>query len=247
MFVRKRLLKEKLEKVIPSTRDWIRVELKRLSKIRKSDSSALKVIDLGAGPGNVWKEVDAGNWLAKNNISLEVTLFDASDISSQPTGTSIKFSRSAGILPEDLSKHSVNSFDLVIALDLIEHLSKDHGYRLLYEIHRLSVVSLIRTPNGFVWQPPATNNPWQAHVSGWTPKEFKNLGWKIQYGESGLKWLLGVGAHPKWQISTNPLRRATSLIERLIIITSQVFLTRFPRVMFETVAVRREKEFDLFG
>lgn len=247
MLLGKELLKKWLEDAVPATPDWIRRELKRLKKISGSANAAIKVIDLGAGPGDVWKEVAARGWLEQNNIDLDVTLFDASGMSSHPSGTQIQFRRAEGVLPEGLAQYESNSFDFIVALDLIEHLSKDQGYRLLYEIHRLSTVSLLRTPNGFVWQPPAAKNPWQAHVSGWTPREFRNLGWKIQYGESGLKLLVGIGAHPKWEISTNAFRRSFSMFERIFLILSQLFLTRVPSVMFETVAVRRKKEFDLFA
>jgi hypothetical protein len=75
-----------------------------------------------------------------------------------------------------------------VAFDLIEHLSREDGYKLLYEVDRISAfASLIFTPNGFVWQPPTEKNSFDAHLSGWTPSEFRRMGWSKLKGHGGSK------------------------------------------------------------
>lgn len=187
------------------------------------------------------------DWLKRTGINLEVTLFDAmSDSFVQGAQTEkLFFVRISGVAPLDLRNFDSHDFDLVTAFDVIEHLPKDQGYHLLYELNRLSSVSVIRCPNGFVWQPPFEYNPFQAHVSGCSASELKRLGWQKQYGESGLKYLVGIGTLPNWRISKSSLRRRLSFFERGILAASQMWLYKFPRLMAEVVAIRRTRAFDL--
>ena len=91
---------------------------------------------------------------------------------------------------------SQNSFDCVVAFDLIEHLSKVDGIKL---IQNMSLVArnkiIIFTPNGFLFQPAHGDNPFQEHISGWTYDEMKNLGFKI-HGVFGYKKLRAEFAQP---------------------------------------------------
>jgi hypothetical protein len=108
--------------------------------------------------------------------------------------------RKLGIVPADLNIIPTDSFDFVLAIDLIEHLTKDQGYLLLYEIDRISKGSSgLLTPNGFAWQPPSENNSYNAHISGWSHKEFNQLGWKINRGQIGFRKLYGPYAIQKYK------------------------------------------------
>lgn len=91
------------------------------------------------------------------------------------------------------------SFDCVLALDLIEHMEKSHGQRLLRAMEcvaRRKVIVL--TPNGFVPQAPYDGNPWQAHRSGWTVAEMHELGYRL-LGVNGWRPLRGERAEPRWK------------------------------------------------
>ena len=165
-------------------------ELEVLSKIIDQNKT-IRVLDIGAGPAKYWNDAILLEFFRKRKV--EITLFDATEESglSSPSEL-ISVSKIVGIAPIDLAVFQDSEFDLVIALDLIEHLSKEDGYLLLYQLDRLtSKSSLIFTPNGFVWQPPALNNPFNAHSSGWKPKELRELGWKKQYGNIGLSFFVG--------------------------------------------------------
>lgn len=87
-----------------------------------------------------------------------------------------------------------NSFDCVLASDLIEHLTKEEGIKLIEMMEKISKNKvIIFTPNGFLPQGEQDNNPWQLHKSGWTVKEMKKRGYNV-IGINGLKPLRGEGA-----------------------------------------------------
>lgn len=79
------------------------------------------------------------------------------------------------------------SFDAVIALDVIEHFEKEDGYKLLDDMEKIAKKRVIFvTPNGFI---PQYNkgNKLQAHLSGWTTKDFRKRGYKVE-GIYGTKF-----------------------------------------------------------
>lgn len=77
------------------------------------------------------------------------------------------------------------SFDIVLALQVIEHLEKEEGRKFiqaLEEIARKQVV--ITTPVGLYRQKDINKhpNPYQKHRAVWFPTEFKSLGYKVRGG-----------------------------------------------------------------
>lgn len=90
------------------------------------------------------------------------------------------------------------SFDCVIALDVIEHLEKDDGYRLIESMKTIAREKIIIfTPNGFVKQCPYEGNVYHLHKSGWFYDDFKKLGF-FAFGFFGLKYLRGEQAKLKY-------------------------------------------------
>lgn len=239
-------LRKWIGNISPTTVDWLRAEILRIST-SKSSSRQVKVLDVGSSNGKIWSQVASSRWLEQNDLVLDVTLFDANfeGPSESSNNESLRFRFENGLAPQGLAQFAKDDFDLVAALHVIEHLPKDQGYLLLYELNRISATSVIGCPNGFIWQPPFSHNPYQAHVSGWTPKELRTLGWARQYGEGGLKSLSGIGTVPKWKISSSKIRRWLSWPERIVSLFSQVSLYRFPTLLAVFVAIRRERAFDL--
>ena len=91
-------------------------------------------------------------------------------------------------------KFQPNSFDCVLASDLIEHLTKEEVIKLIELMEKIAKNKvIIFTPNGFLHQGEHDNNPWQVHKSGWTVKEMKKRGYRI-VGINGWKPLRGEGA-----------------------------------------------------
>lgn len=82
-------------------------------------------------------------------------------------------------------------FDVVIALDVIEHLTKEDGLRMLKSMEAVARQKVvIFTPSGFLPQHSFENNDLQEHLSGWEAGEMKALGYQVT-GLLGPKKLRG--------------------------------------------------------
>lgn len=89
------------------------------------------------------------------------------------------------------------SFDCIVALDLIEHLTKEEGNKLLNDLEKIARKKvIIFTPNGFVPQGEYDGNTYQIHKSGWGFREMAKKGYKV-YGLNGIKALRGEYAKVK--------------------------------------------------
>ena len=84
----------------------------------------------------------------------------------------------------ELDRHfRPRQFDACVALDVIEHLSKPDGIKLMQGMEKIAAKKVIFfTPCGFLPQRHATNDDLQEHLSGWEPVEMNNYG----YGVIGL-------------------------------------------------------------
>ncbi|MER3525105.1 MAG: SAM-dependent methyltransferase [Ignavibacteria bacterium] len=85
---------------------------------------------------------------------------------------------------------SPGEVDCCVALDLIEHLTKEDGLHLIADMERIaSKKILLFTPNGFLPQHQHEDDL-QEHLSGWTSGEFERLGFRV-LGMLGWKALCG--------------------------------------------------------
>jgi SAM-dependent methyltransferase len=186
----------------------------------KKGEKHLKVLDIGSGSGRPWSLVSI--YLGDPSLRIELTAIDAvpgRSHGSKDLGESLSgFHQVEGELFEACSQIDTDSFDLVVCMDVIEHLSKSDGYRLVYEMNRITSSSLaLSCPNGFVWQPPSKDNPFQAHISGWSVKDFRSLGLTKIKGFNGLKILTGSYAKKKYTLSiaTSPIFFLETLVSKL--------------------------------
>ena len=96
-----------------------------------------------------------------------------------------------------------NSFDACVALDLIEHLPKNDGLAFLKDLEYIAKRKVvISTPNGFLRQSSRTAGDSQEHLSGWTPQEMRDLGYRV-IGIIGLRHLRT--EHHRLRFSPEPL------------------------------------------
>jgi SAM-dependent methyltransferase len=82
------------------------------------------------------------------------------------------------------------TYDIVTAIDFIEHLEKREGEAVLKKLEAIAARKvIIITPNGFVPQAPEPDNPFQEHKSGWSVAEFRSRGYRVygMYGPKGLR------------------------------------------------------------
>jgi ubiquinone/menaquinone biosynthesis C-methylase UbiE len=125
------------------------------------------------------------------------------------------------------------SFDCVLASDLIEHLEKKDGLKLIKQMEKIAKKKvIIFTPNGFLKQGEYDKNPWQVHKSGWSAKEMKKMGYKI-IGIRGWKKLRGEYASIKYK---------PELFWKIISEITQIYTKRFPEHAFQILCVKNKKK-----
>lgn len=94
-------------------------------------------------------------------------------------------------------KFGPGSFECVLALDLIEHLTKDEALEIINSMEIIASKRIvIFTPNGFLPQEEHSHNPLQIHKSGWSVNEMRRLGYRV-IGINGWKPLRGKNASIK--------------------------------------------------
>ena len=82
-------------------------------------------------------------------------------------------------------------YDLVFCSNLIEHIDKKQGEKLLELVENIAGKRIVfSTPTGFIHQLEIylDHNPYQIHKSGWTESDFKKRGY----------FVFGVGFKPLW-------------------------------------------------
>jgi hypothetical protein len=104
-----------------------------------------------------------------------------------------------------LENQPSSSIETIVAVDVLEHLNKQEGYKLLEQMKRVcSIQALIVTSNGYMPQHVSTQdldewgyegNVYQTHLSGWELSDFD--GWEVitspkYFYENDFQW--GEGA-----------------------------------------------------
>lgn len=130
------------------------------------------------------------------------------------------------------------SFDAVVLLDVLEHLDKEAGERMLAKMERWARRKvIIFTPNGFVHQEEFANNPLMAHKSGWTAPELRERGYRVR-GVRGFKQFKSdhVHIHEHDDDHVHGETRET-WVDRLTDLT-QLWTYHFPENAFQLYAVK---------
>lgn len=151
------------------------------------------VLDLGCGDGKFTQAISEGEKWTILGVELyrdytdslknlenyqEILIADITDLPSKVTN---------------------RKYDVVLLLQVIEHLKKEEGLRSLKIWEGLSSKRIvISTPVGFlkydrIEKKEKEPNRFQKHLSGWEPEEFRNRGYRVYgqglnliYGENGL-------------------------------------------------------------
>jgi len=126
-------------------------------------------------------------------------------------------------------EYKENSFDCVLASELIEHLTKEDGLRLIAMMEKIAKKKvIIFTPNGYLPQDEYDGNEFQIHRSGWYPSEMEDMGYRV-IGIRGLKLLRGKHGMIKW---------APREFWRRISLLTQPITGKFPKIAFQILCVK---------
>ncbi len=147
------------------------------------DSSGKTILDLACGQG---KPMELIKHRMKVKRAVGVDLFEPYIVEARKKKIHDEY------ILADITKvkFKENSFDIVLASHVIEHLTKKEGWRLLENMERWAKKQvIIATPIGEHYHPAEDGNIWQLHKSAFVPKDFEERGYKIK--KYGWKWLLG--------------------------------------------------------
>jgi len=87
---------------------------------------------------------------------------------------------------------SIGRFDIVLCSQVIEHLTRREGLKLIANLENIAKRRIIFIiPVGGLPQDPYDGNPYQKHLSAWYPRDFKEKGYKV-WGQ-GARILYGYG------------------------------------------------------
>ena len=172
--------------------------------LKKEFSNCNSVLDLGCGYNSLIQYCDVP-------FSVGVELFEPYLEESKKKGIHNEYIK-ADIRKVELKPRS---FDVVMAIDVLEHLTKEEGLSLIKKMEKWSKKKIIIfSPNGFVWQDGYDNNLLQEHKSGWSVEDLEKLEFKV-YGINGWKKLRGYKALVKykptllWHIISNLTHKIT--------------------------------------
>lgn len=187
------------------------------------------VLDLGCGSDSPIKHCNI-----KYSVGVDAHL------------ASLKISEKKNIHSEyihsELSTLKLNKrFDAVVMIDVIEHLNKDEGIKVLKLIEKWSKKKIIiTTPNGFVFQETVEKNPLQKHISGWSEVEMRKEGYQVR-GLAGLKLFRNVNYSEK-NINNRKMYSSIKFKPKklwfIIAGFSQLFTYYNPRYAFELFCVK---------
>lgn len=72
------------------------------------------------------------------------------------------------------------SFEVVTCLEVLEHLEKIYGYKLLKGIEELACRRVVISTPSFFHVPPLEDSPGFSYVSFWSQEGLKALGFKLR-------------------------------------------------------------------
>ena len=121
-------------------------------------------------------------------------------------------------------------FDACIAMDVIEHLDKKGGMKLIADMERIASRRVVFfTPCGFLPQGNTEKGDLQTHLSGWEPEEMEKLGYRVT-GLLGPKKLRG---------EYHRLKRRPDVFWGVVSLAGQIFWSkRHPKDAAAILAVK---------
>ena len=148
---------------------------------------ARTLLDVGGGTGTTLKIIDAYNHARANYYAVNI------DISLLDLRESKKRKSHSEYVLGDVRKlpFRIRSFDIVLASNILEHLSKLEGIELrkdLEEIAKKQIVIGVPCEQA-TYSSPDPENSYQSHFSQWSSSDFLDLGYRTR--RYGAPWIHG--------------------------------------------------------
>lgn len=134
------------------------------------------LIDVGGGTGICGMP----EWSKDGIVSFDV--LDVFLTTEPPRGARFTL----GDAREVVAIYGRRSFDVVLCTEVVEHLPKSDGLKLLQDLRSIARrCVVVTTPYGFMHHDPAdcpgepwAKNPYQKHLSGFLPEELEAIGYE---------------------------------------------------------------------
>ena len=199
---------------------------------KRSIGSPRTILDIGCGDGLLMKRLSQGeNW----NIT-GIDIFDSSLKKARRTKAYKKLIKGdVVIIAQELVRKNAK-FDTVFCSQVIEHITKKEGLKLLGAMDKLANErSVVATPRGFMHQPEVfiKGNPYQYHKSGWSIEDFRECGYRVH----------GLGLKSSWSESGFS-RGSNDIIVTLSVIVSYLMspvVYLFPKLAAGVLCIKEIK------
>jgi ubiquinone/menaquinone biosynthesis C-methylase UbiE len=192
-------------------RKFLRLTYHDLIRSELDNANVKSVLDVGCGEGNsielIGKRdmlVGIDTWKPYLEKAKERKIYDE-------------------LICKDIKKMDFKdkSFDAVIFISVLEHLTKEDGLKVIEDIQRIArKLVVVMTPSSFFEQDEFDDNPYQKHLSGHWESLLAEKGFEVR-GTAGLK-----------------LNNSTKRIPLLMLLT-QPLVHFFPGIANEIIAVKR--------
>ncbi|MDP7457655.1 MAG: class I SAM-dependent methyltransferase, partial [Candidatus Woesearchaeota archaeon] len=203
-----------------------------VNELRKELQNCSSILDLGCGENSPLR------FITKKGKRVGIDIFAPSIQKSK--GKRIHDAYKVMNIEQVSKAFKKNSFDAVIALDLVEHLNKKESLRAIENMEQIARKKvIIFTPNGFLPQKPYDNNPHQTHKFGWTVNELQNQGYKV-LGMNGWKLLRKEYDNSQGYFST--IRFFPKYAWLVIAEISQFFVKHKPQSAFQLFCTKNLKQ-----
>jgi len=106
------------------------------------------------------------------------------------------------------------AYDLVLLIEVLEHLTQDAGFELLRHCKRVGRTALVVTPRAFCGQGSLFGNPLEVHRSLWTPRELRKGGADLTFVVEDM--VIAVLGRPVSCKYATPLRRLRRCLRKSV-------------------------------
>lgn len=153
--------------------------------LKRSIGNPNTILDLGCGDGSLIEFLSKGEDWQIAGIDIHKEAIESA------RKRYVYFKLITGDLLKTIQNNNFKSkFDVIFFSQVIEHLTRKEGERILEEIEKLAKKRIVvGTPRGFMEQPHELDgNSHQVHRSGWNIEDFTSRGYRVYGVGFSLIW-----------------------------------------------------------